>query len=131
MASPSFSESRKRIFEIAIGPPSPEIIDLTASPEKPIVHLDNELRFAIITASQDDLCNAVLQLCEQSSEACKLLSSLFLAPPPPPLRNEIEPMKVFEEKTSKKRKRKICENCGLDLDDSDGCCKYMYMQRAK
>ena len=116
--------------ETSTAPTFPEVIDLTASPQKPAFRLDNQLRFAIITASQENLCDAVLKLCEKLPEESKIIFSLLLSSPPLPPSTKIEVMKVPEEKISKKRKRKTCENCGLDPNDDDGCCKYMVMQRA-
>jgi len=130
LTSAPFSENNKRMSETVIPSFIPDIIDLTASPEKPVLQLDHQLKNAIVTANQDILRNAMLEICKQIPDASKILALLLLPPPTPSMKKR--PMKALKKKVSKKRKRvRICENCEGDADASDWCYKFAMMQEAR
>lgn len=105
---------------------SSPVIDLTIpSPQRVAQVSDEKLKQAIAKASDGALCDAITELCTQMPETSKILLSLLSRPPPTTERKEVK-------NANKKRKRiRSCDNCGLDEDEPDGCCKSSVMQKAK
>jgi hypothetical protein len=103
------------------------VTDLTTpSPQKVAQVSDEKLRQAIAMASDGALREAITELCNQMPETSKILLSLLSRSPPTTERKEVK------KNANKKRKRiRICDNCGLDEDEPDGCCKSSVMQKAK
>lgn len=107
-----------------------EVKDLTGSPEKsnPYANIKSDFQIALGTADEETLCTAIAQLCAQRPGRMKLFVPLLT--PRASVKRPSSPA-IGEESIKKQRKVRICDNCGGDLDDGDGCCKYGMIQEAK
>jgi DNA gyrase/topoisomerase IV subunit B len=106
---------------------SSPVIDLTIpSPQKEAQVSVEKLRQAIAKASESTLREAITELCNQMPKTSKIFLSLLSRSPPRTEKKEVK------KNANKKRKRiRICDTCGLDEDEPDGCCKSSVMQKAK